>query len=156
VCTLSTIAGIPVASEEGVPPIVEGALANQTILQNLGGVAVDGLGNIFFTESNFVFRLDATDNTVSRVAGTGDATFSGDGIATEVNLDRPTGLVFDSQGRLVIGDANQRLVRWLDFATGNITTIAGNPTAKATASQTNGDGGPTLQATFLGHKSHHH
>lgn len=78
---------------------------------------------------------------ITTIAGTGEATFSGDGgPATEAGLRRPTGLAFDDNGNLYVGDRNR--VRRID-ASGVITTVAGTGSVGFS-----GDGGPATEARF--------
>ena len=63
--------------------------------------------------------------TISTVAGTGSAGFSGDGgAATAAQLKFPAGIVFDTAGNLYIADSFNSRVRKID-TNGNISTIAG-------------------------------
>lgn len=59
-----------------------------------------------------VRALDLAAATITTVAGTGDATFSGDrGLATKAALNRPTGLEFDDAGVLYIADSHNNRIR---------------------------------------------
>lgn len=83
--------------------------------------------------NNHAVRLvNAKSGVISTVAGSGKAGYSGDGgPATKATLDFPAGLALDSQGRLLIADMNNRVIRRVTFptATGNSTieTVAGTP-----------------------------
>jgi hypothetical protein len=74
--------------------------------------------------------------TISTIAGTGSAGYSGDGgTATSAQLNGPFGIAVDNSGNVYIADRNNNRLRKIDAA-GTITTIAGTGTAGY-----NGDGG---------------
>jgi trimeric autotransporter adhesin len=82
------------------------------------GVAVDSKGNLYVsnTRGNVVLRVDRKTGTVSIVAGTFSAGYSGDGgPATEAKLNAPTYLAFDRNGDLFITDGFNYRVRMVDF-----------------------------------------
>jgi trimeric autotransporter adhesin len=92
------------------------------------GCAIDPQGDVFVAETgaNRVVKLDP-GGSVTTVAGTGRAGWSGDGgQATSAELSAPEGLAVDQQGRLYIADAGNNVVRKVDLADGTITTVAGN------------------------------
>jgi DNA-binding beta-propeller fold protein YncE len=69
--------------------------------------------------------VNTSTGIISTVAGTGEAGFSGDGgAATKAALDFPAGLAFDAQGRLLIADMNNHVVRRVG-TDGIIGTFAG-------------------------------
>ena len=74
----------------------------------------------------------------------GDATkgYSGDGgPATAAELDEPSGVAVDSAGDIFIADIANARIRKVDYATGIITTVAGNGTPGFS-----GDGGAATAA----------
>jgi sugar lactone lactonase YvrE len=76
------------------------------------------------------------------VAGTGVASFSGDGgPATGATLNRPSGLAWDAAGNLYIADRSNNRIRRVAASTGVISTIAGDGTLASS-----GDGGPAVSA----------
>ena len=84
---------------------------------------LDAGGNLFFVDSNRVWRLD-TAGTVSVFAGTGEPRFGGDGgLATASSLRSPRALAIDAAGNIYVGECGR--VRRID-AVGTITTIAGS------------------------------
>jgi hypothetical protein len=104
---------------------VSGAAA-QAMLNNPQGVAVDGLGNIYISDSNNqVIRKVDTTNTITTVAGIqGVAGYNGDGTpATSFTLYYPNQLAVDSSNNLLIADSVNGLVRKLSGTT--ISTVAG-------------------------------
>ena len=107
-----------------------------------GAVAVDALGNVYFSSPNLVFKMDSR-GLLTRVAGNGTAGYSGDGgPATEALLNFPKSyyemdaspteydplvgpLALDAAGNLYIGDAYNNRVRRVD-ANGVIVTVFGD------------------------------
>ena len=127
----------------------DGVLATSAPVFLPNGLAVDGAGNLFFSDSsnNRVRRVDAKTGLISTVAGDGTAGYSGDnGTATQAEVNNPTGLVLDGAGDLYIADSANNLIRRVDAVTGLITTVAGTP---GTTGYT-GDGGLAANATLTG------
>ena len=84
----------------------------------------------------------STPYTISTVAGTGTPGFSGDGgPAISASLNYPQSVVVDSSGNLYIADSSNYVIRKVDHATQNISTIAGTG-----ISGYSGDGGPATAA----------
>lgn len=122
-----------------------GRAATTLSLHDVGGIATDPQGNVYFSETsgNFVHRLDIQSGTLTVFAGNGGGSFSGDGAAaTRAALKRPFGIAFDDHGNLFIADHDNNRVRRVDAATGVISTIAG----VADYPGSTGDGGPATQA----------
>jgi len=75
--------------------------------------------------------------TISTIAGTGTASYSGDGSqATSATINSPHGLAIDSSGNVYIGDGGNFRVRKYTASTGIISTYAG--TGVSTFSGDNG------------------
>jgi len=130
----------------------DGGPATNAILANPYNVAEDGNGNLYIADTannrvRFV-NMQAVPPTISTVAGTGNANYTGDnGPAVSAALTGPTGVAVDSSGNLWIADTGNLVIRRVDANTHKITTYAGtgracNPTAPC------GDGGPATGATF--------
>src|SRR5271156_4686364 len=124
---ITTYAGIPESS--GFP--TNNVLATSTQLSGPEAVAVDANGNLFIADQNdqVVCRVDATSKNIAIVAGTGPASFSGDGgPATSATLNTPAGVAVDSAGNIYIADYANSRVREV-FASGpnagEIQTIVG-------------------------------
>ena len=119
------------------------AAATAARLNNPTAIAVDAAGNTFFTDTtNNEVREITPAGIISRVAGTGTASFSGDGVpATAATLNAPSGLALDAAGNLYIADTGNNRIRVV--ANGIINTLAGNGTAAYT-----GDSGPAAAATL--------
>jgi len=117
----------PVAGNGGIGYVADGGPATSAYLSSPAGVARDAAGNVFVSDvmANRVRRIDVRSGVISTVAGNGRPGFSGDGgPAVEAVLDRPRGIAFDREGRLLIADSGNRRIRRV-AADGMITTIAG-------------------------------
>jgi len=108
------------------------------------GVVVDAGGNVYIADyNNCVIReVTAATGIISTIAGTHSCGFSGDGIATEQDLNHPVRPRLDGNGNLFIADDSNQRIRWVSPA-GMMTTIAGTGTAGI-----GGDGGPAIGAQF--------
>ena len=99
-------------------------------------LAFDSRGRLHTTNGSGVHRLE-NDGSLTRVAGTGVAGFSGDGgVANTALLQFAEGIAFDSSDTLYIADTRNHRIRRVDGVTGIITTFAGNGVAGFS-----GDGG---------------
>jgi sugar lactone lactonase YvrE len=104
------------------------------------GLATDARGNLFIADVGRI-RMVTPAGTISTVAGTGQAGFTGDGgpaVAAQVD---PWDVVVDDAGRLYITDPDHHRVRMV-APDGTISTVAGggNPADGL------GDGGLATQA----------
>jgi uncharacterized protein (TIGR03437 family) len=106
----------------------------------VGGLAIDGAGNLFIADTNNGrVRKVSTDGMIRTVAGGG--TNYDDGIlATDTALD-PWGIVVDDGGNLFIASRSASHVRKVS-PSGIITTVAG----KTDSFSMSGDGGPAIYA----------
>ncbi|MBZ5606629.1 MAG: hypothetical protein LAP38_00085 [Acidobacteriia bacterium] len=106
---ITTIAGNgTIAFSEDGKPALQTTLALNAAAD---GVAIDKAGTVFFSDTNRIRRI-AADGTISTYAGSGNFGFSGDGgLASAASLETPCGLVFDSQGNLLITDQSNRRIR---------------------------------------------
>lgn len=122
-------------------PVNNAGAATSTKLGNLVSVVVDAAGNRFFSEQAEcrVRRIDPA-GILHHVGGTTCGYGGDNGPATAAQLQAPTGLALDGQGRLLIADFTNLRVRRID-ANGVITTVAGDGTLG-----TSGDGGAATAA----------
>ncbi len=122
----------------------DGGPASGAQLNEPSGVAVDSHGNIYIADNDNqrVRRVDL-DGTISTVAGTGEAGYSGDsGPATQARLNNPYGVWVGPDDVLYIADQRNHRVRRVS-RDGVIETIAGNG-----VSGYSGDGGAATEASL--------
>ncbi len=118
----------------------DGGLATNAQLNLPSGVAADGKGNVYASDTyNFRVRKIDLSGVISTIAGTGVALYSGDGVqASSATLAYPAGLKVDAAGNLFLAD-------WVTVRKitpgGIISTIAGTGILGFT-----GDGGPSTSA----------
>ena len=125
------------------PPMVDGVKATSGALCAPTGVATDGHGDFFVSDTGHnVVYLVTPSGTISPYAGTGACGYSGDGMkGTRAKLCAPTGLGLDSSQDLFISDTGSSVVREVN-ANGNISTVAG----VAGKFGYSGDGGSAIKA----------
>jgi len=136
---ISTVAGNGVAGFVG-----DGGPAVQAELNQPTAVAVDKEGNLFIADSknNRVRRVDS-QGRITTAAGTGTIGFAGDGgPAGMAQLNEPSGVGVDREGRLLVADTRNNCVRRID-GKGVIETIAGHKTDRGGFA---GDGGRATAA----------
>lgn len=87
-------------------------------------------------------HAQAPIGTITTIAGTGTAGYSGDGSsATAAQIGNPGAVAVDAVGNVYIADVYNQRVRKVSAATGTITTVAGNGTLGFS-----GDGGSAVAA----------
>src|SRR6516165_4057452 len=92
--------------------------------------------------SHRVMRFDFGTGSVSAVAGTGKAGYSGDGgPATSAQMNAPHEVRFDSKGNIFVAERDNHVVRYIDMKSKVISTAAGTGMRGFS-----GDGGPANQA----------
>jgi trimeric autotransporter adhesin len=103
--------------------------ATSTRINAPRGVVVDGSGNIYIADtSNNRIRRVSAGGTITTFAGTGSASFSGDGgAATSATLRGPQAVALDASGDLYIPDTVNHRVR--KVSGGIISTIGGTGSA---------------------------
>src|SRR4051812_38767964 len=94
-------------------PVQDGGPGTSSLLNEPGGIVVDSAGNVIFADSNnHRVRKIAPDGTISTIAGTGAAGFSGDsGLATAAQMITPKGIALDQAGNLYISDLAANVIR---------------------------------------------
>ena len=126
----------------------DGGLATAATMRAPDGVAVDGAGNIYIsdTESAVIREVFSptnpnTPNQITTIVGTGTFGFNGDGAATSIELTNPAGLYVDPpSGNLWIADYWSNRVRMYNATTKTISTVVGSGAV--------GDGGQATSASL--------
>ncbi len=106
--TITTVAGTGDEGGDG-----DGGPATRARLTFPIGLAVDASGNLYIADSDTcrVRRVSAADNTITTIAGNGEAGDGEDrGSATGIPLD-PRGVVPDGHGNLFVADFDQYRIR---------------------------------------------
>lgn len=117
---VTTVAG---TGEQGFAG--DGGAATSALLDFPAGVAVDAAGNIYIADTHNQRVRKVSNGTITTIAGTGTAGFSGDnGASTSAQLSGPTALAVDANGNLYIADTDNHRIRKISGVT--ITTVAGN------------------------------
>ncbi len=123
----------------------DGGPANRAAIALPRDVALHADGSLYIADgANNRIRRVAPDGTITTVAGTGRAEFSGDGgPAHKACLSMPYSIALDHVGNLYVVDTGNYRVRKIDATTGVITTVAGNGSYGFS-----GDGEPAINATL--------
>jgi uncharacterized protein (TIGR03437 family) len=138
--TITTIAGTGSAGFSG-----DNGPATQAAFNNPVYLAFDAAGNLIVADwrNHRVRRIDP-QGTVTTIAGTGTAGFSGDGgPATQAAMNGVIGICLDAAGNLYVNDDLNNRIRRIT-PSGAISTFAGNGLR-----QYGGDGGPATSASFF-------
>ena len=115
-----------------------------TIIGYPFGVELGPDGALYICEvgNHRIQRLDLQDGTLTTIAGTGTAGYSGDGgPAPKAELNEPYEIRFDEHGNTYFVEMQNHIVRRIEVQSGIISTIAG--TGKLGFG---GDGGPAKAA----------
>jgi len=140
-----TIAGIGIDGYSG-----DGGLAINAMIIEPFALCFDKCGNLFFSDSNRVRRIDGITGVINTIAGNGIAGFSGDGaLAVNAELNLAIGVAIDSSCNLYISDSKNNRVRKVTIFNPyiKIVTLVGSDTICAgstvTITATVAGGGPT-------------
>lgn len=122
----------------------DGGPATDAELYDPSAVAVDSAGDLFIADAgNSVIReVSAATGVITTIAGGGavtSATYSGQATGAQIG----SASVAQASGTLYIADATYNVVRAVNIATDQMTTIAGDG-----SSGYSGDGGPATAATL--------
>lgn len=120
---ITTLAGTGQARFSG-----DGGPADQAALNEPAALALDGQGHLFIADqtNNRVRVVDLNTGLISTYAGTGSATYDGDGVpAAGASLAGPSGVVV-RDGVLYIADTFNSRIRAVALSTGLISTVVGD------------------------------
>lgn len=136
--SIQTIAGTGGSGYNG-----DGRLLKDTELYWPQDTYVDSSGRLWLIDWNNhrVRRADGPNGTVSTVIGSGFIGDTREGPADQADLNHPTSITTDPQGRMVLAAWHNWTVKRVS-ADGNLEVIAGHGNGPATG----GDGGPATQA----------
>ncbi len=142
---ITTLAGNGSAGYAG-----DGGAATNASLNQPYGVAVDAYDDVFIADyANSRIRMVGANGTITTMAGSGIAGYSGDGgVATNANLYEPVGLGLDNYGNLFIAGDYYSTIRKVDFGrvpnlqlnnvsasnAGNYAVIVNSPYGSVTSS----------------------
>jgi hypothetical protein len=95
------------------------------------GVASDGAGNLFVTDSgnDTIRKIVIATGKVTTLAGTAGAAGGSDGTGATARFNFPQGVTSDGAGNLYVTDSDNNTIRKIVIATGKVTTLAGSATA---------------------------
>ncbi|QMV43889.1 stalk domain-containing protein [Cohnella cholangitidis] len=126
-------------------------------------VAVDRQGNVYVADTlNHVIRKIAANGTVTTLTAPstriteyfpGAVETAGDysdGAIASAKFNEPSGLALDSKGNLYVSDRGNQRIRYIDFASGKVSTVAGGGALGKQASYVEGDfvDGTAAQSRF--------
>lgn len=143
---IRTVAGTGVPGYSG-----DGGNATSAQIRYPHGLATAPDGSVYFVDlhNSRVRRIDP-DGTITTVAGTGQAGFSGDGgPAIAAQFGEALDLALGSDGSIYIADTGNNRIRRV-APNGTITTVAGSGPTGYRGLNFSGDGGPATQATLSG------
>ncbi|KAJ8752307.1 hypothetical protein K2173_003943 [Erythroxylum novogranatense] len=89
---------------------------SEVLLQHPLGLLCAKDGQIYIADSynHKIKKLDPATKRVTTIAGTGKAGFK-DGSALTAQLSEPSGIIEGGNGRLIIADTNNNIIRYLDL-----------------------------------------
>ena len=120
--TITTFAGTGAQGYSG-----DTGAPSAATLNNPAGVFADTTGALYIadTGNHVIRRINAAGDTITTIAGTGTAGFSGDdSTATNAQLNAPAAVFVDSTGLIYVADTGNHRIRRIS-TTGGISTIAG-------------------------------
>jgi len=86
-----------------------------------------------------VSTLNAYSDRVAQIEE-GDIVLAGDfadGKLADAKFNEPSALVIDGKGNLYVSDSGNQLIRYIDFASNTVSTVAGNVSKSSTISKSN-------------------
>jgi len=109
-----------------------------------GFLSLDGVGNLFFIGSQFVYQLNVSNGQATPIAGSKTVNLFGDDVAAQTaSIGSISDGVVDLNGTIYLADPVNGLVRKIDSNTQIISTVVGKNT-NGTVGE--GDNGPAVNA----------
>ncbi len=125
---ITTIAGTGYVNGNGGGYNGDNIKATTAWLNNPSNIAVDNDGNVYIADAgnNRIRKVNASDNMITTIAGTGVTGYNGDSVNVDTaQLNNPGGITLDKQGNIYFTEVNGERVRKINMATGIITNVAG-------------------------------
>ncbi len=122
----------------------DGGAATSARLRNPAGISFDANDNLFIADraNNRIRKVTAATGVISTAVGNGGTGYNGDGLdALATTIWEPYAVVPDAAGNLYIADYRNNRIRFVEAASGLVSTIAGTGIAGY-----NGDGIPAAFA----------
>jgi trimeric autotransporter adhesin len=120
----------------------EGALATEVNFDWINSIAVDGKGNLYISDGNYVRKVDAQTGRTFTVAGNGEGLRTSEGrVASTTTFGDIVGLAADAAGNLFVCDGAK--IFEIGSTTGILSHVAGNGTVGFS-----GDGELAVKASF--------
>lgn len=91
---------------------------------DLGGIAVDSVGNVYVSDSYIAIRKITPTGVVTTLAG-GRTSGYDNGTGAEASFNGPVGIAVDGAGYVYVSDRGNHAIRKISPA-GEVTTLAGN------------------------------
>jgi gliding motility-associated-like protein len=121
----------------------DGGLATSAQLYHPSWMGLDKQGNLYIIDQNgdVIRKVDNTTGVITTIAGKLPPGYSGDGgPLISAQFRSITGISFDAEGNMFIGDNGNYVIRKVNTL-GIVSTVVGNGTAGFS-----GDGGPAISA----------
>jgi hypothetical protein len=134
---VTTIAGQPgVRCPVTTDPCGDGGAATSAHLRSPWGIAVDTATppNIYLSDygNHRIRKIAGGAGIITTIAGTGIAGDVGEGLATDQQLNHPSGLTIDRNGAILVADRGNHRIRKIDIF-GEMITFLGTGTAGPSA-----------------------
>ncbi|MEZ5402045.1 MAG: hypothetical protein R2729_20400 [Bryobacteraceae bacterium] len=122
--TITTVAGNGLAGYQG-----DADKATETALDRPSGIATDGAGNIYFTETEgHRVRMVTASGALVTIAGTGNPGAGGAGPASAAALRAPTDVAVAADGSVLISDSlNYRIIRLTPLVASGAPQLSADP-----------------------------
>ena len=147
--TISTYAGTGISGFSG-----DGGAATAARLNYPRGISIDKHGNLYFADyASHAVRKISTSGTITTIAGTGTAGFSGDGgEATAATMHYPADVAIDADGNVIISDNDNNRIREIVTAPPSVKPISGTTSmcTGATATLTDSTTGGVWGSYYIG------